>query len=110
MTHPTPHRSQDGTTGGSLSESSRYELLANERRRRTLAILAERDEAISLEELASELANRAGDESGAAGATDAAIGLHHIHLPKLDTVGLIDYDPETHNVEPHVTEPAPNLE
>ena len=33
--------------------------------------------------------------------TDVKIDLHHLHLPELDEVGVIDYDPEVRVVKPN---------
>lgn len=109
MNHPTSENPQEQTEAGALSESDRYELLANYRRRQTIAVLAEQDGAISLDELARRIDEHETGEVESAGSEDAVIGLHHIHLPKLDDIGLVDYDPESNNVEPHLEEFEPQI-
>ncbi|WP_225335237.1 DUF7344 domain-containing protein [Halomicrobium urmianum] len=59
--------------------------LADQRRRDALVVLASEEE-LSRDRLAEVLAARDQD--------DLALQLHHVHLPKLDDAGLIDYDPD----------------
>ena len=68
------------------------ECLADERRRRVLAALLDREEPVAREDLAGAVA----DESTA----DCRTALHHRHLPKLDTHGLVEYDAGTGRVVP----------
>jgi hypothetical protein len=84
-----------------LTESEYHELLAVERRRTALDILASANAPVTLEELAATVAER---ESGPDIPDEAtiervAITLHHNHLPKMADVGAIDYDPDTPRVE-----------
>lgn len=86
---------------GGLSESDYHELFAAERRRTTLAILADRTDPIDLENLAAAVATREHD----AGLPDdeavdrVAASLYHVHLPKMDGAGLVDYDPDANRIE-----------
>jgi DNA-binding transcriptional ArsR family regulator len=66
------------------------ELLGNEKRRRTLRILAEHGE-MTLEELVQELHVGVGERR----TERLKIRLHHVHLPKLADHGGIEYDPAT---------------
>lgn len=50
-----------------------------------------------------ELGHSASDVDG----ERAAIRLHHVVLPKLDDVGLLEYDPESHTVE--LAQPVPRV-
>lgn len=81
-----------------LTESERYELLASERRRIALAVLESSAGPIEVETLAATLATW---ENGASGETveRAASSLHHVHLPKMDDLGVIEYDPVAARVE-----------
>ena len=67
----------------------------------TLDILAERTEPIEIEALAARVAAEETDgiivEDGAV--ADVALALHHVHLPRMDDLGAIDYDPMTNRVE-----------
>jgi len=82
-----------------------FEALAEEQRRRTLRCLSDRQEQITLSELAVEVARSESDEPHVdCVPTDAVerieIALHHVHLPKLEGVGLVAYDPDRHVVRP----------
>lgn len=51
--------------------------------------------------MATEIAAR--DESGTTderSITHVTTMIHHAHLPLLAEVGVIDYDPETHRIDP----------
>ncbi|MFB9807689.1 hypothetical protein ACFFQF_21850 [Haladaptatus pallidirubidus] len=85
-----------------LTASDLHSLLAVERRRLVLDILTGIITTVELRELATEIAER---EDG----TDVAdedtiehviIELHHNHLPRLDDAGLVDYDPDSHTIDP----------
>ena len=67
----------------------------------TLDILAERTEPIEIEALAAEIAAQ---ETGGIAADGRAVAnialvLHHVHLPRMNDLGVIDYDPTTTRVE-----------
>jgi len=83
-----------------LSESEYRELLEVERRKVTLDVLAGRTAPVGLEDLAATVAIR--ETTGGAGkeATErVACALHHIHLPKLAALGLVDYDQDANRIE-----------
>lgn len=71
--------------------------LANERRRVLLAILRDERAPTSRTALAGELLRRETDEIDPDSelVEDAAVTLHHVHLPKMTTDDLIEYDSET---------------
>lgn len=89
-------------------------VLTDPRCRRVVAVLAEREAAVSLSELATAVGARAVD--GRAGDDDVVdaenvqvpedviddvrIALHHAHLPKLDRANVVDYDARTKTVIP----------
>ena len=85
-----------------LTASDLHSLLAVERRRLILGILTEGITTVKLKELVMEVVER---EDGI-DTTDedvierVTIGLHHNHLPRLDDAGLVDYDPDSHTVDP----------
>lgn len=86
---------------GSLSTNERHKLLEAERRRQVLTALDGQTDALELEGLATSVLRLEHDRI----ATDdeieqVAIALHHIHLPTMDELGVLDYDPETNEVEP----------
>jgi hypothetical protein len=68
--------------------------LADERRRRVLALLVDRQAPVAREDLAADLA------PDATALDDCRVELHHRHLPKLDARSLLKYDPDTGRVDP----------
>ncbi|MFC7141316.1 hypothetical protein ACFQMA_15940 [Halosimplex aquaticum] len=77
-----------------------FAILADPRRRRLLDVLETRDPGarMALSELADRLAAAEGSTSGER-RHDVAAALHHVHLPKLDDAGLVEYDPTERVVE-----------
>lgn len=79
-------------------------LLSDARRRHVLEVLAERDSRILLRDLAAAVASREGetqpDDDSPATTHEIAAGLHHVHLPKLDRAGVVDYDARANVVVP----------
>jgi hypothetical protein len=72
--------------------------LAAEPRRDTLRYFLETTErTATLDELASYVAGRVGGLSDDA-REDTRLHLHHVHLPKLADVGLVDYDIQSSTV------------
>lgn len=98
----------DLRTGEESSEKldAAFALLADSVRRDTLALLAESDEAVwALDSLAAAVASRRrtedeGDRSfeDATRARSLAVELHHRHLPKLESHGVVRYDPTEQSV------------
>ncbi|MDG5759747.1 hypothetical protein QA600_10380 [Natronococcus sp. A-GB1] len=89
---------------GELSERERHELLAADRRRVAVSILAEHTEPFGIDELAVAVANReaeleTGDE-GRPAVERVALTLHHAHLPRLADAGVIEYEPESRRIDP----------
>lgn len=78
------------------------ELLAKERRRLALDVLSGRTTPVELGELALEVATQEAEPTSPLpeASTEVKNHLHHIHLPKLEEAGLVDYDPELRTVEP----------
>lgn len=84
-----------------LTESETYRLLAVKRRRLALEILIRSSAPVELEALAAAVTEREtdreiGDETAV---EDAAITLHHLHLPMMADLDVIDYDPEASQIE-----------
>lgn len=75
------------------------DVLVDARRRRALAILADRTSPIDLEVLARDVAGVTGADTAAEAVEQIALELHHHHLPKLEDVGLLEYDPGRRLVE-----------
>jgi len=92
------HQRNVGTE--SLSEDDYHRLMAVRRRRTTLEALAELSFPIDLDDIAAAVVKREmdradGDETSV---DQIAMKLHHIHLPKMDSLGVIDYDQDTNRV------------
>jgi len=83
-----------------------FTLLSDQRRRTTFTVLADCDGALSVTELANEIlarepgstVDRSEDEL-----SSVSLSLAHIHLPKLEAMGLVEYDAERNLVEPTAT-------
>lgn len=101
--------SDEETGTADLTESERHRLLASERRRLILEILAERSPPVRLEELSATVADRErGDDRRGADVEDRiAITLHHHHLPKMNALGVLEYDPTVNRVESIRVRPPP---
>lgn len=69
------------------------DVLGNRHRRRVLSALVGCNGPVALTDLAAE----AGD--GAAAPQHVRTTLHHVHLPKLDDIGLVEYDAVTRTAE-----------
>lgn len=88
------NRNYDETDGRGTAKSERgrdevLRALARSTRRRVLRYLDEAGGDVDVTELAGHLA----DEQSVRERTAAS--LHHVHLPKLDDCGLVEYDPES---------------
>jgi len=85
-----------------LTETERHRLLADELRRFVIDMLDGRNGPIeaSLGELASDIdrANPDISDSAEMGREDLLVRLHHVHLPMLDDLGLIDYERTTKRI------------
>ncbi|SNZ15815.1 hypothetical protein SAMN06269185_2607 [Natronoarchaeum philippinense] len=72
------------------------EALANERRRRICKVLANTDRtALGVDRIAHRLATREEDSttrSISKHAETLVVELHHVHLPKLDGAGIVEFD------------------
>lgn len=85
------------------SSTDPFDVLADERRRAALSVLADRDGAVELSELARDVVDLTEDEV-AGPSPDAVdrmrVALHHQHLPKIADAGLIAYDIDRKAVYP----------
>ena len=92
---PTPTNEQM-----ELDEDDYHRLLASERRRLALNVLASAPLPITLDALATELATLTVD---ATTVDREQTLLHHYHLPMMDDLGVIEYDWEAKRIEAHCT-------
>ena len=99
MTQPSNEPKETRTE---LAGSERYSRSMAERRRLLLDVLAEESEPAGLGELAATIAAREDgtDAVDEATAERVAVTLHHVHLPKMGELGILDYDPESHRIDP----------
>ncbi|ELZ27482.1 hypothetical protein C475_06170 [Halosimplex carlsbadense 2-9-1] len=99
MSQTTSRTTDDGRTVIDLSADERHELLAAQRRRVALAVLAERAAPTELDDLARAVAAREGEDPPAEAVERLAVSLHHVHLPRMDELGVVDYDPSANRVD-----------
>ena len=80
-----------------------FKLLANRHRRHALSYLVGMDDdTATLGELCGYVAARHANAGTAPKHDDElAIGLHHIHLPKLEAAGVIEYDARSQTIRYH---------
>jgi DNA-binding transcriptional ArsR family regulator len=77
-----------------------YGALADERRRRILYVLSQKSRSMSVESLASKVADQESSGQAAEEAEERVhISLCHQHLPKLNEADLISYDRDAGTVE-----------
>ena len=84
-----------------LPETEIYHVLSNSRRRAVLALLWRRPEPVTLREVSEEIAAREAGVRPAPRPLRESVynALHQTHLPKLDALGLIQYDSHRKIVE-----------
>lgn len=86
--HPTQ------TTEGRIEPEVIHDVLRNDRRRRVIQYLKRRLEPVSLRDLSERVAELETDKSPAPRDIRQSVynSLHQTHLPKLDDIGIVDYD------------------
>ncbi|KAB1194813.1 hypothetical protein GJR96_07075 [Haloferax sp. MBLA0076] len=84
--------------------SSVLSLCQNQHRRIVLAVLTEEHRSFTLNDLTKTVLTynhqTTSTEASEDAMTKVRLSLHHVHLPKLASGGLITYDPERQFVEP----------
>lgn len=91
------------STASSESDGNADELfdaLSDRHRRHVLAYLHDADGAVELEELVDCIVTRDADRE-ADRREAVATQLHHVHLPKMADIGLLDYDARASTVSNH---------
>ena len=85
-----------------LGEGDIHEVLRNDRRRMVLEALGDADEAVTARELSEAIAAReTGDDPPPRDVRQSVyVSLQQTHLPKLDDLGIVDYDDATKAVRP----------
>lgn len=100
MSQATDHHRGDGVTP-ILTPAEYHRLLSSRERAAALEVLEERSGPVAVDDLAGEIAEYAEttatkeplDEEG------LAVRLHHVDLPMLDAMGVVDYDAAANSVE-----------
>lgn len=78
-------------------------VVSNPLRRQIIEILRTAERPVAIADLAMQLARQPNgdlDDSDRERAQELRVTLHHRHLPKLDRVGLVEYDFTTQTVAP----------
>ncbi len=78
-----------------LTSDEIFDVLGNRQRRHVLSALLDCDETTTVTELAETTGSKTGGQP-----ERIEIGLVHSHLPRLEGVGIVEYDPETGVVKP----------
>lgn len=84
----------------SLERTEIHDILRNDRRRRVIKSLREHDKPLSVRSLSETLATaETGEDPAPRNVRQSVyVSLHQTHLPKLEELGVIDYDTETKEV------------
>jgi hypothetical protein len=89
--------------GSELSKGEIFDLLKNRRRRTVIRFLREHDGYTELNDLAEYIAAKENDIEVRQLSSDQRkrvyIGLYQCHLPKMDSLGVIDYDKDRGTIE-----------
>jgi DNA-binding transcriptional ArsR family regulator len=105
MTTSNVNRSGDTTSEGSGRNRRRtneeradaiFDVLSDARRRRTIRILQADEGTVSMPALAEALAAR---EPGDPDPDRLAVSLQHVHLPKLEATGIVEYTSDRSRVQ-----------
>ena len=85
---------------GSLDESDIHDVLRNDRRRLTIEQLRASDGAVSVRQLSEDVATlETGEDPAPRNKRQSVyVSLHQTHLPKLDGLGIVEYDAESKEV------------
>ncbi|MFC5973141.1 hypothetical protein ACFPYI_17555 [Halomarina salina] len=91
---------------GAEREGAAFELMANERRRHVLSYLRGVTGTVSVDDLASQVIARELLDGGPVDPESVEATLRHVHLPKLDAAGLVEFDETRSEVVPTQVERA----
>ena len=94
---------QPRSNGSSLTKDEIFDLLKNSRRRKIVQYLREHDGSAKLDELAEHIAADENDITVQQLSSDQRkrvyIGLYQCHLPKMDTLGVVEYEKNRGTIE-----------
>lgn len=74
------------------------DVLAHPYRRYVLYYLTRESEVVDIDTLVTAVANCGGNETGTDSSNEVKLSLHHIHLPKLASAGIITFSFDTDTV------------
>ncbi|MFC6904190.1 DUF7344 domain-containing protein [Halalkalicoccus tibetensis] len=85
----------------SLTEGEIHDILRNDRRRAVIEFLFEHDRRATIRELSEHIAAlESGEEPPPRNIRQSVyVSLHQTHLPKLEGLGVVDYDTDSKDVE-----------
>lgn len=92
---------ESASTNGSLDEGEIHDVLRNDRRRLAIKALRDREGVATVRDLSEEVATRETGENPPPRdkRQSVYVSLHQSHLPKLDELGIIDYDGDSKEVQ-----------
>lgn len=84
-----------------IESETRHKVMASERRRQILTVLAGESKAVDLRELAADLVESDPelDRDEESAIEQLAASLHHVHLPVLTETPILAYDPDEKRIE-----------
>lgn len=91
----------NGGSDDELDEATIHDVLRNDRRRIALESLRETSGVADLSDLAETIAAKesGSDPPPSDKRQSVYVSLHQTHLPKLDSLGIIEYDSDAHEIE-----------
>ena len=91
---------EPATATGVLDEGEIHDVLRNHRRRLAIKVLQDSDGSASVRELSEDIAARETGEDPAPRnkRQSVYVSLHQTHLPKLDELGIVEYDSDSNTV------------
>ncbi|WP_231182975.1 ArsR family transcriptional regulator [Haladaptatus sp. DYF46] len=78
-----------------LTADEIFDVLSHRQRRHVLSTLLDSDDEITVSELAEMTSSKSDGD-----ASRIEVGLHHSHLPRLEGMGIVEYDRDAETVEP----------
>ncbi|MFH5798971.1 ArsR family transcriptional regulator [Haladaptatus sp. CMAA 1911] len=78
-----------------LTADEIFDVLSHRQRRHVLSTLLDSGDEITVSELAEMTSSKSDGD-----ASRIEVGLHHSHLPRLEGMGIVEYDRDAETVEP----------
>jgi hypothetical protein len=92
----------DSPTGDGLDEADIHDVLRNDRRRMVIELLGDADGPVTARDLSETIAAREADEDPPPRNVRQSvyISLQQTHIPKLEELGIVDYDENSKELRP----------